>query len=310
MNREKIFTNKINIIIIATICTFLWGSAFPAVKLGYEIFNISSSDTYSKFIFAGYRFFLAGIIVLTIKLLRKENIFDINRKDLKEISILGVIQTTFQYIFFYLGLTYTTGVRGSIINGTGTFFSILLAHFIYKNDKLSFNKVIGCVIGFLGVVLANTGALNGDSFTIKGEGFILIASLILSISSIYSKKISQNKDAYTVTGYQLLIGGFILSILGHLLGGSLTNFNIKSISLLIYMAFLSAIAFALWAQLLKYNKVSAISIFNFLIPVFGTILSGIILKEDIFNIKILISLILVCLGIFLVYRKKDIKEDK
>lgn len=305
MNREKIFTNKINIIIIATICTFLWGSAFPAVKLGYEIFNISSSDTYSKFIFAGYRFFLAGIIVLTIKLLRKENIFDINRKDLKEISILGVIQTTFQYIFFYLGLTYTTGVRGSIINGTGTFFSILLAHFIYKNDKLSFNKVIGCVIGFLGVVLANTGALNGGSFTIKGEGFILIASLILSISSIYSKKISQNKDAYTVTGYQLLIGGFILSILGHLLGGSLTNFNIKSISLLIYMAFLSAIAFALWAQLLKYNKVSAISIFNFLIPVFGTILSGIILKEDIFNVKILISLVLVCLGIFLVYRKKE-----
>ena len=310
MNREKLFTNKINIIIIATICTFLWGSAFPAVKLGYEIFNISSSDTYSKFIFAGYRFFLAGIIVLIIKLLRKENIFDINKKDLKEISILGVIQTTFQYIFFYLGLTYTTGVRGSIINGTGTFFSILLAHFIYKNDKLSFNKVIGCIIGFLGVVLANTGALNGDSFTIKGEGFILIASLILSISSIYSKKISQNKDAYTVTGYQLLIGGFILSILGYLLGGSLTNFNIKSISLLIYMAFLSAIAFALWAQLLKYNKVSAISIFNFLIPVFGTILSGIILKEDIFNVKILISLILVCLGIFLVYRKKDIKEDK
>ena len=305
MNREKIFTNKINIIIIATICTFLWGSAFPAVKLGYEIFNISSSDTYSKFIFAGYRFFLAGIIVLTIKLLRKENIFDINKKDLKEISILGVIQTTFQYIFFYLGLTYTTGVRGSIINGTGTFFSILLAHFIYKNDKLSFNKVIGCIIGFLGVVLANTGALNGDSFTIKGEGFILIASLILSISSIYSKKISQNKDAYTVTGYQLLIGGFILSILGYLLGGSLTNFNIKSISLLIYMAFLSAIAFALWAQLLKYNKVSAISIFNFLIPVFGTILSGIILKEDIFNVKILISLVLVCLGIFLVYRKKE-----
>ena len=310
MNREKLFTNKINIIIIATICTFLWGSAFPAVKLGYEIFNISSSDTYSKFIFAGYRFFLAGIIVLIIKLLRKENIFDINKKDLKEISILGVIQTTFQYIFFYLGLTYTTGVRGSIINGTGTFFSILLAHFIYKNDKLSFNKVIGCIIGFLGVVLANTGALNGDSFTIKGEGFILIASLILSISSIYSKKISQNKDAYTVTGYQLLIGGFILSILGYLLGGSLTNFNIKSISLLIYMAFLSAIAFALWAQLLKYNKVSAISIFNFLIPVFGTILSGIILKENIFNVKILISLILVCLGIFLVYRKKNIKEYK
>lgn len=306
MNREKIFTNKINIVIIATICTFLWGSAFPAVKIGYEIFNISSVDTYSKFIFAGYRFFLAGIIVLIIKLLRKENIFNINKKDIKEIGILGVMQTTFQYIFFYLGLSYTTGVRGSIINGTGTFFSIILAHYIYKNDKLNFNKILGCIIGFLGVIIANTGGLNGSSFTLKGEGFIMIASFILSISSIYSKKISQDKDAYTVTGYQLLIGGFILTILGYLLGGRLTNFNLKSISLLLYMAFLSAIAFALWAQLLKYNKVSVISVFNFLIPIFGTILSGILLKENIFDIKILIALILVCAGIFLVYRKKDI----
>ena len=306
MNKEKIFTNKINIVIIATICTFLWGSAFPAVKIGYEIFNISNVDTYSKFIFAGYRFFLAGIIVLIIKLLRKENIFNINKKDIKEIGILGVMQTTFQYIFFYLGLSYTTGVRGSIINGTGTFFSIILAHYIYKNDKLNFNKILGCIIGFLGVIIANTGGLNGSSFTLKGEGFIMIASFILSISSIYSKKISQDKDAYTVTGYQLLIGGFILTILGYVLEGRLTNFNLKSISLLLYMAFLSAIAFALWAQLLKYNKVSVISVFNFLIPIFGTILSGILLKENIFDIKILIALILVCAGIFLVYRKKDI----
>ena len=306
MNKEKIFTNKINIVIIATICTFLWGSAFPAVKIGYEIFNISNVDTYSKFIFAGYRFFLAGIIVLIIKLLRKENIFNINKKDIKEIGILGVMQTTFQYIFFYLGLSYTTGVRGSIINGTGTFFSIILAHYIYKNDKLNFNKILGCIIGFLGVIIANTGGLNGSSFTLKGEGFIMIASFILSISSIYSKKISQDKDAYTVTGYQLLIGGFILTILGYVLGGRLTNFNLKSIFILLYMASLSAIAFALWAQLLKYNKVSVISVFNFLIPIFGTILSGILLKENIFDIKILIALILVCAGIFLVYRKKDI----
>lgn len=305
MDKKKFFTNKINIVIVAVICTFLWGSAFPAVKLGYELFNISSSDTYTKFIFAGYRFFLAGIIVLIIKLLMKESIFNLKIKDIKEISVLGIMQTTLQYIFFYLGLTYTTGVRGSIINGTGTFFSIILAHFIYKNDKLNFNKIIGCIVGFLGVIIANLGGLNGASFTLKGEGFIMIASFMLSISSIYSKKISQNKDAYTVTGYQLAIGGLILTIAGYLLGGHLTNFNLKSISLLLYMSVLSAIAFALWAQLLKYNKVSVVSVFNFLIPIFGTLLSGIILKENIFDIKILIALILVCTGIYLVYKKKE-----
>lgn len=308
MNKEKIFTNKINIILIAIICTFLWGSAFPAVKIGYELFNILSNDVGGKLIFAGYRFFLAGVFVLILQLLLKQNIFKLSRKDLKEITILGVGQTTLQYIFFYLGMTYTTGVKGSIVNGTSTFFSIILAHLLYKNDKLNFNKILGCAIGFLGVVLVNltgeTSALSGG-FSFKGEGFIMIAAFMLSVSSLYSKKISQNKDAYTVTGYQLATGGLILTIIGYILGGNLTNFNIKSTVLLIYMASLSAIAFALWSQLLKYNKVGIISVFNFLIPVFGTILSAIILKENIFDIKILLALLLVCTGIYLVYKRKD-----
>lgn len=307
MDKSKIYTNRINIIIIAIICTFLWGSAFPAVKVGYEIFNILPNDIGGKLLFAGYRFFLAGVFVLILQIATKQNIFNLSIKDIREISILGFGQTTIQYIFFYLGMTYTTGVRGSIINGTSTFFSIILAHAIYKNDKLDFNKVIGCIIGFLGVVLVNLGGgasvLEGR-FTFKGEGFIMIAALMLSIGSLYSKRISQNKDAYTVTGYQLAIGGLLLIIIGYILGGKLTNFTFKSTTLLIYMALLSSVAFALWSQLLKYNKVGVISVFNFLIPVFGTILSAIILKENIFDIKILIALVLVCTGIYLVYKKR------
>ncbi|MDU5110262.1 MAG: DMT family transporter [Clostridium sp.] len=307
MDKTKFFTNRINIIVIAIICTFLWGSAFPAIKVGYELFDIASNDVGTKLIFAGYRFFLAGVFILIIKLAMKESIFNLNLKDIREITILGLGQTTLQYIFFYLGMTYTTGVRGSIINGTGTFFSIILAHFIYKNDRLNFNKVIGCVVGFLGVIIVNLGTSSvlegGISF--RGEGFIMLAAFMLSISSIYSKKISQNKDAYLLTAYQLSIGGLVLIIIGYVLGGSLTNFTFISTSLLIYMALLSSVAFALWSQLLKYNKVGVISVFNFLIPVFGTILSAIVLKENIFDIKILIALILVCLGIYLVYKKKN-----
>ena len=56
-------------------------------------------------------------------------------------------------MFFYIGLAYATGVKSSIMNATGTFFSVLLAHFIYKNDRLSFNKALGCMIGFAGVLV-------------------------------------------------------------------------------------------------------------------------------------------------------------
>ncbi|SFC32314.1 DMT family transporter [Clostridium uliginosum] len=308
MDKTKFYTNRKNIVLLATLCCALWGSAYPAVKVGYSLFNIGSNDIGSKLIFAGYRFAFAGLLVLLLEKTKKKNIFNFSAKQFGQVALLGSTQTAIQYIFFYVGLAYTTGVRGSIINGTGTFVSIILAHFIYKNDKLNFNKILGCVIGFIGVIIVN---LNGESimsnsFTFNGEGFIMIAAIIFAASAIYGKKITQNQDASIVTGYQLFIGGLILTILGLTLGGSLRGFTLKSTSLLIYMSLLSSVAFAIWAQLLKYNKVGMISVFNFLIPVFGTLLSSIFLGENIFDIKILIALILVCLGIFLVYRvKKD-----
>lgn len=306
MNREKFYTNRRNIVLLATLCCFLWGSAYPAIKGGYELFNISGGDIPSKLIFAGYRFALAGIIVLWVQIISKKNIFVLNKKEIVQVTLLGIFQTTLQYIFFYIGLAYTTGIRSSIINGTGAFFSILLAHFIYKNDRVNVNKIVGCIVGFIGVIIVN---LNGQdffasSFSIQGEGFVMLAALILSASSIYGKKITQNQDASIVTGYQLFIGGLILLLLGYISGGCLSGFTFKSTSLLIYMALLSSVAFAVWTQLLKYNKVGIISIFNFLVPVFGSLLSAIFLGENIFDIKILISLIFVCLGIYMVYKIK------
>lgn len=309
MDRSKFYTNRRNIIILATICCILWGSAYPAIKSGYSMFNIEAHDIASKLIFAGYRFALAGIFVLIVEAFSKKNIFDFTLRQAGQVTLLGFAQTTLQYIFFYVGLSYTTGVSGSIVNGTGTFFSILLAHFIYKNDRLNMNKVIGCIIGFIGVIIVNlkSGSLSESSFTFMGEGFVMIAAFILSAASIYGKKITQNQDASIVTGHQLFIGGIILTILGFVFGGQLHGFTLKSSALLIYMGLLSSVAFVLWTQLLKYNKVGIISVFNFLVPIFGSILSAIFLGENIFDIKILVALVLVCSGIFLVYRTKEEK---
>ncbi|NFO03915.1 DMT family transporter [Clostridium botulinum] len=308
MDKRKLYTNRKNIVILAIISCILWGSAYPAIKVGYELFNIGTNDIGSKLIFAGYRFAIAGILVLVMDLVNRKNIFKYSLKEFGEITLLGSTQTALQYLFFYLGLSYTTGVRGSIINGTGTFASIILAHIIYKNDKLNFNKILGCIIGFIGVIIVNLNgkSIGGQGFSLKGEGSLMIAAIIFAASAIYGKKITQNKDASIVTGYQLFIGGIILSILGFIFGGHLKGFTSKSTMLLIYMALLSSIAFAIWSQLLKFNKVGVISVFNFLVPIFGTLLSAIFLKENIFDIKILISLILVCSGIFLVYNEKAI----
>ena len=195
MDKTKFYTNRRNIVLLATLCCILWGSAYPSIKIGYSLFNID--DIGSKLVFAGYRFALAGILVLLLEVITTKNIFNFSKKQFGQITLLGLTQTALQYIFFYIGLSYTTGVRGSIINGTGTFVSIILAHFIYKNDKLNFNKIMGCIIGFLGVVIVNLNgqSLEGSSFTFKGEGFVMIAAIIFAASAIYGKKITQIQEA-------------------------------------------------------------------------------------------------------------------
>ncbi|MBU3170578.1 DMT family transporter [Clostridium estertheticum] len=305
MRNKSIFTNKKVVAIIATFCCFLWGSAFPAIKNGYIMFNISASDIPSKLVFAGYRFIIAGLVLLVMAKTCGKKIFNISKKNALDLSCLGVIQTTLQYIFFYIGVSNTTGVKGSIMNSTVTFFSVILAHYIYVNDKLNMQKILGCILGFIGVMSMNFSTdLLDFSFRFNGEGFLMIAAFVSAVGAIYGKKLTKSMDVMVVTGYSLFVGGIMLMLLGMLSGGSVYHFTMDSSLLLMYLALLSSAAFSLWNLLLKYNKVGPVSIFNFLIPIFGSILSAIFLNENIFEYKNMVALVLVCLGIWMVNKEK------
>ena len=289
------------VVLLACVACLLWGSAYPAIKTGYAMFSIDANDISTKMVFAGYRFVLAGLLLLALAAVTQRPLRLRGWTQVRQIATLGLAQTTLQYIFFYIGLAYTTGVKGSIMNATGTFFSVLLAHFIYKNDRLSWNKALGCVVGFAGVMVVN---FNHDlldfHFTLLGEGFVVIAAFILSAGAIYGKKISQDMDSVVLTGYQLTVGGLVLTAGGFAFGGTLTGFTLQSSALLLYLVLLSSVAFALWTILLKYNRVGEVTVFNFLIPVFGAILSAIFLGESILELKYMVALVLVCTGIYLV----------
>lgn len=300
------FTNKKFVFLVATFCCLLWGSAYPAIKNGYVLFHIAPDDIPSKMVFAGYRFLLAGLVLLIVAMVSGKAIGRFNKGQYKQIVILGLTQTTLQYVFFYIGLAYTTGVKGSIMNATGTFFSVLLAHYIYQNDRLTFNKIIGCTLGFAGVMVVNFGSgLMDFNFSLIGEGSVVLAAFILSAASIYGKRISQTMDTTVMTGYQLAIGGLVLTVGGYLFGGNLADFGWRALLLLGYLVLLSSAAFALWSLLLKYNRVGMVAPFNFLIPVSGAVLSAIFLNESILEWKYAIALILVCVGIVMVNRIKQ-----
>lgn len=295
---QSLFARKNIVYLSAAFCCLLWGSAYPAIKSGYEIFQIATDDIPSKIVFAGYRFLFAGLLLLLLAMAQRKPIGRLSSRQFGQLTLLGLTQTSLQYIFFYIGLAFTTGVKGSIMNATGTFFSVLLAHFIYQNDKLSYNKTLGCILGFAGVMVVNFSSGLDFSFSLLGDGSVVLAAFILSAATLYGKRISQTVDPTVMTGYQLGIGGLALIAGGYAFGGTLTVHGFSSVAILGYLTLLSSVAFALWSILLKYNRVGMIAPFNFLIPVSGAVLSAVFLGENILEWKYAIALVLVCSGIW------------
>lgn len=302
-DRAALYRDRRFVVGMATLCCLLWGSAFPAVKAGYALLHVAKSDIAAQMLFAGWRFLAAGAILLALSGLTGKNLVPARDQRLNVVG-LGLVQTSLQYVFFYVGLAHATGVKSSIMNSTGAFFGVILAHFLFKNDKLTPRKALGCVLGFLGVLAVNLGGAGLDfEFTLLGEGFVVIAAFVLAASGIWGKAISQKVDPMVMTGWQLAIGGAVLLAIGFAAGGRLETFDVRAFALLAYMAALSAAAFSLWSLLLKHNPVGMLAVFNFLIPVFGVLLSALFLHEPVLAWKNAVALALVCGGIWLVTRK-------
>lgn len=304
LRQGLLFTDRRVVLVAATLCCLLWGSAFPAIKAGYALLSIAPGDVASQMLFAGYRFTLAGLILLAYAALSGRPL-RLTPRQTGQVILLGLTQTAIQYLFFYVGLAHATGVKASIVNATTTFFSVLLAHILYRNDRLNRGKALGVLVGFAGVVVVNLAGAGFDfEFTLFGEGFIVIAAFVLAAATIFGKHVSQRLDATVMTGWQLMVGGAILCLAGVVFGGKLAAFDLASGALLGYLALLSAIAFALWSALLKHNPVGVIAVFNFLIPVFGVVLSALLLGENLLQWKNLAALVLVSAGIWLVSRSQ------
>lgn len=297
---KKIFSNKIICPLTAIVCTLLWGTAYPLIKLAYADMNIATVP--DKLLFAGLRFFIAGIMVLIVCPFMKKNPFQIEKSRVPKILIYSLLLTVFHYTFNYIGVANASATKTSVLSSFSAFLGVLLAPVFFKNEKLTFKKIAGCVVGALGVVIVNLSFLSG-SFTFLGEGFVLLATICSAAGSLYGKVAAKGK-IFEVTAWQLFIGGLIMSVVALMFSASI-GFTLKGVFELLFLAFVSAASFSLWTTLLVYNDAGKIMIYNLLIPVFGSMWSFIILGEkDILSPLYIISLALITLGIVLVNMKE------
>lgn len=307
---RSLFQNKWSVIGIAVFCSILWGSAFPVLKISYEELQMAPDDTIAKIVFAGARFLLAGLIVLVILLFINAKSILVTRRQFMVLIILGVVQTAFQYYFFYNGLAKVTGMQGSILNASGTFFAVLLAHYYYKNDKLNWQKAVGLIAGFGGIIVANWGQEFTLTFQLTGEGFMILSGLTSAVATIMAKELATGIHPFAITGWQLSLGAIILLLIGlpQLNEGAMV-FTPLGWGLFIYSAFLSSVAFALWYSLLKYNQAGEISMYKFLVPVAGSVLSAMFIPDERLTLSIFAGMALVALGIITInYKGKSNKR--
>lgn len=288
---------------LALLCCGLWGSAYPAIKIGFQLFEIDASDIPTILFFAGMRFFLGGCITLVIASLSQKRFARPKKGSWGKILLVALFQTAVQYIFFYIGLAHTTGVKSTIINSSNVFFIILISAVFFRQEKMTARKLLGCLLGFAGVFLINMDGLE-LSFHLLGDGFILIASLAYSLSSVLIKRFSASEDPLILTGYQFLVGGGILLAGGYALGGRLETVTPGGLLILIYLSMTASVTYSVWSLLLKHNPVSRIALFVFFTPAVGVILSALLLHEALgMGWMLSVALILVCLGIIVVNRE-------
>ena len=156
----------------------------------------------------------------------------------------------------------------------------------------------------MGILVINFEGLTftDDKKDVLGVVFVLISAISNSVSSVLIKKFSSQEDPVVISGYQFIVGGAFLALVGLIFGGKISFASAGGVAVLVYLMFLSAIAYSLWGMLLKYNPVSRVTVYNFTTPIFGTILSLIFLKDESSALSLgnlFVTLVLISIGILL-----------
>ena len=262
---------------LAITACLLWSTAFVGVKIGLQYTTPLQ--------FAGIRFFLAGVYILPFCGNLRSSLRQI-RQNWKQVLRLGFFQTFLLYTCFYIGISMVPASLTAIIIGASPLFSAILAHILLHDDRLNLRKLGSISLGIAGVVII---AASRENFSWQeGKEFwgiliLVAANLAGSIGNVVVVKYRDGLPPILLNSSQLMIGGAGLFLLSIPFEG--LSFGVNELPYYIslgWLSFMSATAFSIWFVLLRRPgiKVSVLNVWKFLIPVFGAMLSWIILPDE------------------------------
>lgn len=291
------------------LCTGLFGLCYPLTKLTQTYFSVAPVDIPSQLLLAGIRMCGSGVIMLVIGAITRTHKAPCRREWLG-ILLVALFQVVIQYALTYVGQGLSDGSKTPLLKGTSSFIVIILMHFLSKDDKLTWLKISGCVLGFFGVFVINVSSSFAFTFGV-GETLLIGSAIASAIGYCCTKIYFSELPAATAQGLAQTIGGGLMLIIGGITGGRLVALNEAAWLYLILIIIVTAVPFLIWTKLYRHNPASLMSVYELSTPLFGTFFMWTVFPEsDIFNWRFALGGILIITGMFIACKARYKSTDE
>jgi drug/metabolite transporter (DMT)-like permease len=291
----------IKAVVTIIVLTILWGFNYTAIKYSNE----GISPVFASFL----RSIIASICGLIYCLREEQRLF---HKDIMLFHgfMVGLL-FGLEFVCIYVGLLYTDAARSVVFVYMSPFVVAVGAHFFLRGDRLTFLKVVGLVLAFLGIVIVFQGRPKIAKPTMLiGDVLQIAAAFLWGATTLYIKKfMAERIHPINTFLYQLIFSIPILFVVSLIL----EPHWVSKISLTVGLSFFYQsviVAFATyfaWFKLIHEYSVSRLSAFTFFTPLFGVLFGILFIREE-FTFSLIVGLPLVCLGIYFVNYRRVIHQ--
>lgn len=269
------FLNSTNF--LAIVACLLWATPFAAIKIGLQYTTPLN--------FAGVRFFISGLLIMPFIPQFRTKIKNLKREHIVIIMEIAILQTTLLYGLFYTGVDYLPGALGAMLIGAQPLFASVMAHILMKNDKMTWNKVVVVVLGFIGVCIISLGR---SDFVLTstipiGVAILVLNNIVGSTGNVIVARDGKDIPPRVLSSLSMLIGGAALMLVSIPIESPTwvakpTEYYVS----LAWLSVVSATSITIWFGLLgrKGVKVSNLNVWKFIIPIFGAVFSWLLLPNE------------------------------
>jgi drug/metabolite transporter (DMT)-like permease len=286
----------------------VWGSSFLWIKVGQGgdlpalgLAHPANATTFRPFMLVAVRL-LFGLIGLAVVVAAQRTHLPRDRRTLLAYLFMGAVNTAIPFVLITWGQRRIDSSLASILNGTVPLFTIVIAHFWQADERITFGRLGGLLLGFAGVVVlvgrdVQPGALAANLW---GELAVIAAAACYAVALNFSRRYLRNQSPVAQSFMVLLFADLILLVATPLAepvdlpSSPLAWFAVLWLGLLG-----SCLAYLLFFSLINAWGATRASLITYVFPVIGLVL-GILLLGETADWRLFVGAALVVSGILVV----------